>query len=803
MAGFYRSSYTDKDGNKKYLVVTQFEATDARRAFPCWDEPNLKATFDVTLVVDPSHTALSNMNETEERLVQVAGKTLKEVKFARTPIMSTYLVAFAVGEFDFVETKAHPKLPADAKPITVRVYMLKGQSEKGRFALDVGAKTLEYFSEFFDIAYPLPKARLSLAAAQMDMIAIPDFGAGAMENWGLVTYREVMLLVDENTTAGVKQSIAYVVGHELAHQWFGNLVTMDWWSELWLNEGFATYVGWLSTDFIFPEWQVWTQFVNNDFNRGLGLDGMRSSHPIEVSVKSPSEINQIFDAISYSKGASVIRMLSSFLGTDVFAKGVRAYLKKFAFSNAKTVDLWAALSEASGHDVATIMSAWTLKTGHPVLSVVSESFDATKGELALTIRQGRFLSSGDLTPEEDAETLWTVPLTVSSHLNTAVPTRHVISAKEATITIPYSHAAGHFWKLNHHSTGFFRINLSAEQQTRLGAALRENLNNFSVEDRIGILSDAFATAKAGISSTSGALDIVAGFAAEENYIVLSQLSACFDSVLAILINEPEYVTDGIHSLQRHIFSAKARAVGFEYTSGEDHLTQLKRTLVIRAAADAKDKYVQDELLRRFHAFIAGDESALHPNLRRAAYSTAIKVTKDDSAFEAVLNIAKTGASVESRLAALSNIGGSPNLDVVRRVLDMVIAGDVVRTQDISYPITSVRSSPAIQEVLPIMWNWLKTNWEVLHERLSPTLSLLGSAVSLCTSAQLGHEFADEVEAWARGDDLSTAEAKAKRVEQLKKARRPLDQSLERIRSATKWLIRDREAIAAWVASHKF
>jgi aminopeptidase 2 len=292
MAGFYRSGYTDSNTEKKYLAITQFESTDARRCFPCWDEPNLKATFDVTLVVPKYTTALSNMNVIEESDIVVGDKTLNCVKFATTPIMSTYLLAFCVGEFEYSEAVATPTKPVGAKPIVCRTYTLKGQKEQGKFALGVCTKTLEFFTEYFDVAYPLPK---------MDMIAIPDFGAGAMENWGLVTYRENAMLFDPaKSSVEGKQRVAYVVGHELAHQWFGNLVTMDWWNELWLNEGFATFVGWLAVDHIFPEWDIFVAFLLDDYEKGIELDCLRSSHPIEVDVKSPSEVEQIFDAVFFN-----------------------------------------------------------------------------------------------------------------------------------------------------------------------------------------------------------------------------------------------------------------------------------------------------------------------------------------------------------------------------------------------------------------------------------------------------------------------------------------------------------------------
>ena len=321
MAGFYRSSYEDEkgSGSKKWMAVTQFEATDARRAFPCWDEPAVKSTFSISITAPKHLTVLSNMDalETKEQ------DDLVEHKFRTTPLISTYLIAWALGEFESIEK-------VNQNGVKVRVYTTEGLSSKGKFALDVAARTLDFFTEYFGIAYPLPK---------MDLLAVHDFGAGAMENWGLVTYRTVYLLFDEeNSSLKTKQNVAYVVGHELAHQWFGNLVTMEWWSDLWLNEGFATWVGWLAADHLFHEWNIWNEFIMDDCQAGLKLDSLRSSHPIEVPVRNPAEITQIFDSISYSKGASVIRMLVDFLGEGTFQKGLRSYLQKHKYSNAKTSD---------------------------------------------------------------------------------------------------------------------------------------------------------------------------------------------------------------------------------------------------------------------------------------------------------------------------------------------------------------------------------------------------------------------------------------------------------------------------------
>jgi aminopeptidase 2 len=578
MAGFYRSGYTDKNGNKKHLVVTQFEATDCRRCFPCWDEPALKATFDVTLYVPEDKTALSNMHVMEESPVSFNEHKLKCVKFAKTPIMSTYLLALCVGEFDYVESVATPRAPADARPIKCRVYTLPGQKHMGTFGLDVSVKTLEYFSEYFDVAYPLPK---------MDMVAIPDFGAGAMENWGLVTYRETALLFDsENSSAKAKEGVAYTVAHELAHQWFGNLVTMSWWNELWLNEGFATSIGWQAVDHIFPEWNVFTSFLNGEFASGVGLDSMRSSHPIEVDVKSPSEISQIFDAISYSKGASVIRMLNDYLGMDVFANGVRKYLQKHKFGNAKTVDLWAALSESSGKDVAELMHEWTRAVGYPMLSIQGEEYDGSNKELTVSLSQQRFLSTGDLTPEEDV-TVWSIPIAVLTN-ESKTSTTHLLKEKNGSITFPYQKTEEAYYKLNAGVSGFFRVNYSVEQITRLGHALRKNINAFSTADRIGLIADSFAFARAGLASTTAALEILKAFESEQNEMVLSEIHSRFGALKKTWFKN-QVAIEGLHALQRSIFSSKVDALGYEYPKGEDHVVVMKRNLVIAAAAEAGDE----------------------------------------------------------------------------------------------------------------------------------------------------------------------------------------------------------------------
>jgi aminopeptidase 2 len=498
MAGFYRSGYTDKEGNKKFMMVTQFCATDARRCFPCWDEPALKATFDVTLYVPQDKTALCNMNVSKEEIVDRQGSRLKAVHFARTPKMSTYLLCMVVGEFDYMEAWAHPKSPADAKEIQCRVYTLPGQKELGRYALGISTRTLEYFSEYFDVAYPLPK---------LDMVAIPDFGVGAMENWGLVTYREQALLFDaEKSSAKAREKVGYTVCHEISHQWFGNLVSPKWWSDIWLNEGFATIVGWQAIDEFYKEWDVFTSFVIGNYAAGINLDSMRSSHPVEVQANTPAEIAQIFDAISYSKGASVIRMLNDYLGKELFAKGIRKYLKKHLYSNATTSDLWESLSEVSGQDIGTMMAGWIEKVGFPVVRVEKEEFNPTTGQMTLQLSQERFLSSGDLSDQERNESsIWQIPVSVVTNQGEY---KFLFKEQSGTIRFPYVPSKSSFWKLNGNSNGFFRVLLQPNQLEEIGRTLLDHPDPLSQADRIGLISDAFALAKAGLCNTTEALSLL-------------------------------------------------------------------------------------------------------------------------------------------------------------------------------------------------------------------------------------------------------------------------------------------------------
>ncbi|MBM2819622.1 MAG: peptidase rane alanine aminopeptidase [Nitrosarchaeum sp.] len=346
LLGFYRSQYK-QNGETKYLATTQFEAADARRAFPCWDEPQVKATFDISIIAENKFTAISNMPVISKK--QIKNKVL--YTFAKTPVMSTYLIYLGVGEFEY--------LSSNIGKTQVRVITTKGNKSKGKYSLELGKKLLVSYEKYFGIKYPLPK---------LDLIAIPDFAAGAMENWGAITFRETILLYDPRTSSTkTKQYIAEVISHEIAHQWFGNLVTMKWWNDLWLNESFATFMATKFVTKFYPEWDLWNQFIEDAMNTAMGLDSLKTTHPIDVKVNKPSEIREIFDAISYDKGGCVLRMLEHYVGESNFQKGLKNYLYNFKYKNAEGQDLWNAIGKISKMPVSKMVSTWLTQPGFPVV----------------------------------------------------------------------------------------------------------------------------------------------------------------------------------------------------------------------------------------------------------------------------------------------------------------------------------------------------------------------------------------------------------------------------------------------------
>ncbi|CEH17992.1 leucyl aminopeptidase [Ceraceosorus bombacis] len=592
MMGYYRSTW-EHEGKKGFYALTQFEATAARKAFPCFDEPEAKATYSFTMIHRKDTTALANMpaisnkpisRSDADKLLRLtelgvqsgvteAAKTLKTevanavgagdewevTNYDKLPLVSSYLVAFANGPFQSLESSFQS--PITGRTVPIKIYTTAEYIHQAQFALDVTARAVPVYEKIFKQEYPLPK---------LDTLVASDFDAGAMENWGLITGRTSVYLYDplKSGLQGMKRT-ASVQSHEIAHQWFGNIVTPKWWDNLWLNEAFATLMGEvIILDRLYPEWDSASEFIALHLERAFELDAKRSSHPIELPLKGENvedAIAQIFDACSYSKGGSVLRMLAAIVGEDVFLNGVAIYLSKHLYSNAETKDLWAGISESSGLDVARIMSNWILKIGYPVITV-EEKQDS------IVVRQNRFLSTGDVKPEED-ETLWYVPLqlkTVSASGEAKVDPSAVLDL-ERSREIALKDVKNSTWKLNADTIGVYRLNADTigvyrvayepARLAKLGAEAAKPDSAFSLQDRVGLVSDAFTLAKATDSKTSAALTLVKELRNDPTYLVQSMISTNLAALASTWYEQPEAVRSAIDK-----FRAEVKTQDFMYTS---------------------------------------------------------------------------------------------------------------------------------------------------------------------------------------------------------------------------------------------
>jgi aminopeptidase 2 len=725
MAGFYRSSYQGEDGSTKYLATSQMEPTDARRAFPCFDEPALKAEYTITLIADKNHTCLSNMDQASEKEVdsKITGGKRKAVTFNKTPLMSTYLLAFVIGELKVLETHNFR--------VPVRVFATPDKDiEHGRFSLELAAKTLEFYEKTFDSKFPLPK---------MDMVAIPDFSAGAMENWGLVTYRVVDLLFDEKTSgASTKQRVAEVVQHELAHQWFGNLVTMDFWDGLWLNEGFATWMSWYSCNKFFPEWKIWQSYVTNDLQSALSLDSLRSSHPIEVPVKRADEVNQIFDAISYAKGSCVLRMISRYLGEDTFMEGIRRYLKKHAYGNTETGDLWAALADASGKPVEKVMDVWTKNVGYPVVTVTEN-----KDSKSIHVKQNRFLRTADVKPEED-KTIY--PVFLSLRTKKGVDDALTLSERERDIDVPDDG----FFKLNADHSGIYRTSYTPERLDKLGQAARDGF--LSVEDRAGMVADAGALASSGYQKTSGILSLLKSFGGEEEYVVWTELLTRISAIRSAWIFEDIKVRDALKRFQRDLVSEKAHIKGWSFAPDEDHIQAQFKALLFGSAGLSGDQKVIDAAQAMFRDFAAGNKKAIHPNIRASVYAIALR-NGGEREYDVILNEYRTAKIADERNTALRSLGRVNDKKLIQRTLSLPLS-DEVKGQDVYLPLGGLRNDT---EGIEALWTWLKENWDAIEEKCPPGLTMLGSVVQICTSGFTKEQQMEDVKKWFEGRSTKVRE----------------------------------------------
>ncbi len=682
LRGFYRSTYKDSGGATRALAATQFEATDARRAFPCWDEPAFKAVFACTLVIDPALTAVSNTRVIAER----REGPKKTVTFADTIRMSTYLVAFVVGELEHTE-------PVHVGPAPLRVWCVPGKARLGRFAREIGAASLRFFEQYYGLPYPGDK---------LDLLAIPDFAAGAMENLGAITFRETALLVDESqATHAELERIADVVAHENAHMWFGDLVTMSWWNGIWLNEAFATFMEMLAVDDWKPAWRRWSTFGVSRA-AAFTVDGLWSTRPIEFEVRAPKDADAMFDVLTYEKGASVLRMLEQYLGPDVFRAGVRAYLQKHAYASADTGDLWSALGQAAGTDIPSVMDGWIFKPGFPLVSVRREGPD-------LVLAQQRFT----YLPEPPAFTTatalagdqrWHVPVRLRLIAGDASTTeRLLLAGAEARIPVPERFQAA---VVNEGGHGFYRVRYAPD----LLAPLVRRLDALAPIERFNVLGDAWASTAAGLMPITEYLDMAARFSGERDRNVWTMLLSSLASVNRII--EPAD-RPGLEAFVRTLLQPAVADLGWAPRAGEDELTRQLRGDSLRALGTlGNDPAVQARAAELYAAF-GRDASAVDPNVLPALI--AILAHTGDAArydeFRQRFGAAFTPQEEQRYLYALA---GFQSAELLEQTLERTLNGEI-RTQDGPFVIRSLLMSVYGRE---LAWRFVKTKWDRM-DRLFP------------------------------------------------------------------------------------
>ncbi|GEQ71063.1 hypothetical protein JCM33374_g4744 [Metschnikowia sp. JCM 33374] len=762
MAGFYKSSYKE-DNETKRMLSTQFEATDARRAFPCLDEPALKATFTVHLTTDSSLTVLGNMPIATEVASGDGGK--KVVTFEKTPVMSTYLLAWAIGEFDYIESFTDD-LYVDNKPLPVRVYTTKGYTADAQLALEIAPKIVDLFSKVFGVKYPLPK---------LDLIAVHAFSHNAMENWGLITYRSTALLYSaEHSDPSYKQKVAYVVAHEIAHQWFGNLVTMQWWDELWLNEGFATWVGFYAVDQLFPEWDIFADFVSTSLQEALRLDGLRNSHPIKVAVMDALDIDQLFDVISYLKGASTILMLSIFK-TDVFLKGVGKYLDQNKFGNATSEDLWHSVSEVSGQDVSKMMDSWIFKIGFPVINV-----SETK-EGALSLNQARFLNGGDVKPEED-ETKWWVPISVVEE-NTSLAAD---SFSEKSVVID-AKISGLF-KLNRETGAPLRINYDPEF---LQKHVLAHFNKLSTKDKIGIIADVAAIAVSGdkYTSTTTFLDLTKHIALEHDYVgsiyaTWHELATRLSAFALTFGGADEELSEQVTGFCKDVYTKMATKFASEDVNREDYSSLKLRALIMNNTATLKIPVLQElatEIFRKWK-----QEGSIDSSMRTFVLRSVVSAGKvNDEDFEFIMKQVTHPTSLDSREVALGALGCTSDIEVAEKMLSYLLDETVIPTMDAHFLAVSLSKNTKTRGLL---WKFFKENYDRVYALMSTNMVVLDRFVkqTLCNYQSFAME-ADVREFFADKD--------------VHGFERALSQVLDQIHINASWFDRDHHDVAKWLSTN--
>ncbi|MCU1455625.1 MAG: putative aminopeptidase [Acidimicrobiales bacterium] len=727
LVGFYRSTFTDDAGEKRTLACTQFEAPYARWAFPCWDEPEHKAVFGITLMVDPGLLAISNSAEVSD---EPTDDGRRRIRFADTMKMSTYLVAFVVGPLEATE-------PIDVDGVPLRIVVPPGKLHLTDFAAGVGAFSLRFLADWYGSAYPGDK---------LDLVAIPDFSFGAMENLGCVTFRETALLLDgPRATQADQQRVADVIAHEIAHMWFGDLVTMRWWNGIWLNEAFATFMEMLTTDAYRPDWERWTDF-GIARSAAFDTDSLSSTRPIEFTVNTPAEAEGMFDVLTYEKGSSVVRMLEQYLGEDRFREGIRHYLDTHRYGNTETTDLWDAIESATGEPVRRIMDTWIFQPGHPAVTVERSDDGRT-----VTLRQHRFRFVADATAGADAaaaadDVRFAVPvvLRVGRGDTTEI---HRVLLDDAETTVELDAAAG--WVLgNHEGNGFYRVQYSDADLRALAASAMAVLSPL---ERYGLVEDEWAFVLAGRSDSTRTLGLLRHLADEHDLAVWQRITGVLGGFDRLV---PDDARPALQQWIRGLVGPAARRLGTATDADEPARTRALRATLFEALALLGDDQPSIERAAALFDQLGDDPNAVDPDMASAVLRV-VAAQADAARWEQIRARARSAGNPQDAVRHLTALGATDDATLVARFCELTLT-DEIRTQDAPHLL-----GRALQNRVngPIVWRFVTENWDALLDRF-PTPSIGSMLGGIRTFNDPG--LADEVEAFL---DLHPVPQAAKQIAQ--------------------------------------
>ena len=746
--GEMRGLYLGKDDKGRKYAASQFEATDARRAFPSFDEPDYKATFDITAVADKDQVAISNYKVVSD----MPGPGDKHtVKFATTAKMSSYLAALVVGNFEYIE--------GSVDGIPIRVYSTPGKKEMGKFALDAAEYIVGYYDKYFGIKYPYGK---------LDLIGLPDFSAGAMENVGCITFREVILLIDEKQgSIDLKKTIASVTAHEIAHMWFGDLVTMKWWDDIWLNEGFATWMESKPVQKWKPEWNYDLDDVSGTGGT-LNVDSLANTRPIHQAAETPAQIQELFDGIAYGKAASVLRMLEAYLGEETFRAGVNAYLKEHQYANATADDFWDTQAKTSHKPVDKIMPTWVKQSGAPIINVKAQCSGNTTG---VTLTQQRYYI--DRSKFEAAnDQLWQVPLCMKGSASGNSAKCELMTKKEETFTLPGCST----WVLaNAGATGYYRTGYSADAVRALATDAESKL---TPAERISLQGDIWASVRVGREPVGDYLAFAQGLQSDRSRAVLEDVLGRLNYIGQYLVSDSD--RDAYRTWLRQYLTPPMKEVGYEPKSGEaDEQRTLRSRLFNALGYDARDPETLEQA-RKIADKALADPASVDREMAGGAFGLAA-LNGDAAFYDKVMAATKNPKSPEEYYMYLFTLPQFGDQKLLQRTLEFAISPDV-RSQDALGLVTSVMGNPAGQQ---LAWHFVRQHWPEIEKAGGPFASaqVVGATSVFCDTASR-----DQVTEFFSAHKVAAAE-------------RTYKQSIERINNCVDLKSQQEPQLASWLGKH--